>query len=73
MYDVTKMSQADIAECSKALGALGAGASSMEEVANRVVRHLYDNLVDPATSQNSCALVRFYKTHPYSQLDGGLQ
>ena len=73
MYDVTKMSQADITECSNALGALGAGAGSMEAAANRVVRHLYDNLVDPTTTQKSCALVRFYKTHPYSQLDPGLQ
>ncbi len=30
MYDVTKMSQAEITECSNALGALGAGAGSME-------------------------------------------
>ena len=33
MYDVTKMSQAEIAECSKALGALGAGASSTQRSA----------------------------------------
>ena len=45
----------------------------MEAAANRVVRHLYDNLVDPTTSQKTCALDRFYKTRPYSDLDQGLQ
>ena len=66
MYDVTKMSPAEITECSNALGALGAGAGSMEAAANRVVRHLYDNLVDPATSQNPARW--FVSTRPIPTL-----
>ena len=73
MYDITKFTQAEVNECGNALRSLGSGASSMEEAANRVVRHLYDNLVDGATNQKGCGLVRFYKTHPYDQLDQGLQ
>ena len=52
---------------------LGEGAQSMEEVANRVVRTLYERLVDPDTGKRSCALVRFFKTHAYAELDGSLR
>jgi hypothetical protein len=59
------------------LSHLGQGAASMEEVADRLVRHLYDSLVaqpdesdDSGTSrrQRACALVRLYKTHAYRDL-----
>lgn len=71
MYDITQFGQNEINECGTALRGMGAGGGSMEETANKIVRHLYDNLNDG--SQKSCALVRFYKTHPYGQLDAGLQ
>jgi signal transduction histidine kinase len=45
----------------------------MEEVANRVVRHLYEHLVDGDAHTRSCALVRFFKTHPYGALNAGLR
>jgi hypothetical protein len=45
----------------------------MEETANRIVRHLYDNLVDKKSGGKSCALVRFYKTHAYQDLDAELR
>lgn len=44
-------------------------ASSLEEAADLAVRYLYDNCVDPATGQRTCALVRFYKTHALGQLE----
>jgi hypothetical protein len=44
----------------------------MEDAANRIVKYLYENITDPATGSAN-ALVRLYKTHPYSQLDAGLQ
>ena len=71
MYNITRFSQSDIHDCGNALRDMGSGGASMEEIANKIVRHLYDNLNDG--SQRSCALVRFYKTHPYGQLDSGLQ
>ncbi len=45
----------------------------MEETANNIVRYLYDNMEDAQAGGNACALVRFYKTHPFGQLDAGLQ
>ena len=73
MYDLRSFDQTGVTECGNTLRTTASGASSMEEAANRIVRHLYDNLTDPQTNARSCALVRFYKTHPYGQLDAGLQ
>lgn len=73
MYDLTKFTQSDVTECGNVLRTLGSGAGSMEETASKIVRHLYNNLVDPQTGKNACALIRFYKTLSYDQLDAGLQ
>ncbi len=73
MFDVATLAQDDIAQCGAALRQMDEGAGSMEEVANRVVRYLYDNMTDKQTGQRSFALVRLFKTHPYSELDPGLQ
>ena len=73
MYDLKSISASEIAECASALRGMGSGAGSMEEAANKIVGYLYDNLGDTGTSQKSCALVRFYKTHPYGELEAGLQ
>ena len=62
MYDLKGITQAEIKECGDALSKLGSGATNMEEVANRIVHHLYDNLGDKETGEKACALVRFYKT-----------
>ncbi len=73
MYDFAKFTEAELKECGNSLQSLGSGASSMEDAANRIVKYLYDNITDSATGQRANALVRFYKTHPYNQLDAGLQ
>ena len=73
MSDLLNFSLREMTECSSVLRSLGAGAASMEETANRIVRYLYDHLRDPETGQRSCALVRCYKTHPFGELDAGLQ
>ena len=73
MYDFAKFSETELKDCGTTITTLGSGASSMEDAANRIVKTLYDNITDSATGQNANALVRFYKTHPYSQLDAGLQ
>ena len=71
MCDLTNFSQHDAAQCGEALAGLGAGAASMEEAANETVQYLYNNL--GAGENKSCALVRLYKTHPYSGLDPELR
>ncbi len=73
MYDLTKFTQSEATECGNALRALGSAASSMETAANNIVQHLYNNVIDSETNEKACALIRFYKTHPYGQLASGLQ
>ena len=73
MYDLANFSDADVTTCGDAMRSAAAGASSMEEASYRMVRVLYENILDPATGETTTALVRFYKTHPYDQLDAELQ
>lgn len=73
MYDLTNFTQTDLVSCGDKLRGLVSGASSMEEAANILVKNLYENITDPATGQTTQALLRFYKTHPYDQLDTELQ
>ncbi len=73
MYDLTNFTKANVSECGAKLRSLGAGAKDMEEVAGKIVDHLYKNLVEKKTGKKSCALVRFYKTHPYGKLDADLK
>jgi hypothetical protein len=72
MYNLAKFTLRDMTEYGVALRKLGSGATSMEEVANRSVRYLYDHLIDRQTDEKVCALVRFYKTHSYKELDEDL-
>ena len=72
MNDIAKFSDADLKECGANVAALGGGASSMEDVATKIVNYLYDNITD-SSGNKANALVRLYKTHPYKQLDSGLQ
>jgi two-component system NtrC family sensor kinase len=67
MFNLTTFALTDMTLCGSALRRIGAGAGSMEEVAGRTVRYLYDNLVGEG-GERSCALVRFFKTHPYAAL-----
>ena len=71
-YDLTNFTIREMSECGKAMRATGEGPASMEETAGRIVRHFYDGLVD-AEGERASALVRFYKTHPFRDLDGELQ
>lgn len=48
------------------------GTDSLETAAEVIARYLYDHCVS-ASGQRSCALVRFYKTHRYGDLDPALQ
>ena len=49
------------------------GTESLEDAADAVVRYLYEHCIDPATGERNCALVRFYKTHVYGDLEPELQ
>ncbi len=73
MYDLTNFTLKDMTEFGTVLRKLGSGAKSMEDVANEIVRYAYEHLVDKQTGEKSCALVRFYKTHLYEELDEELR
>lgn len=72
MYDMADFTIRQMTECGKCLRIMGKGAATMEEVAQRMVNHFYEGLVD-GDGKRACSLVRFYKTHPYRMLDGRLQ
>jgi hypothetical protein len=73
MYNLTKFSLSDMTECGTALRKLSAGASSLEEVANRLVQFFYTNFLDEQTGSPAIALARLFKTHPYNELPNDLQ
>ena len=73
MFNLSRFSLSDMIECGAALRRLGQDKRSMEEVAERTVRYFYDHLVDGRTGERACALVRFFKTHPYGGLDEDLR
>ncbi|TVM00018.1 MAG: hypothetical protein CV087_15700 [Candidatus Brocadia sp. WS118] len=60
-------------ECGRILRNIGKGAKNMEDVANRTVHYLYNNLIDGESGNRACSLVRFFKTHTYEKLDDELQ
>ncbi|NJR66097.1 MAG: hypothetical protein HC772_13470 [Leptolyngbyaceae cyanobacterium CRU_2_3] len=73
MYDPTKFTLRNMTECGAELRKLGCGATSMEEVSNRIVHYLYTKFIDRQTGKPAFALVRFFKTHAYGQLEPKLQ
>jgi signal transduction histidine kinase len=73
MYDLANFNLGTMTECGAALRRLGAGAASMEEVAGRIVRCLYDSFVDPVSNERALALARLFTTLSYADLDEGLR
>jgi hypothetical protein len=73
MYDLETFSKADMCRCAVTLRNMDEKSASMEETANRIVRYIYENFVDQRTGKRACALVRFFKTHPYGYLSEELQ
>lgn len=72
-FDLINFTIRDLTECGKTLRQMGERADSMEEVSNKVVQYLYDSLVDGQSGERACALVRFFKTHDYENLDDDLK
>lgn len=73
MHDLAKFTLRDMIECSLKLRQIGNEAVSMEETANRIVNYLYNNLDNYQTKEKSCALIRFFKTHTFENLEPHLQ
>jgi hypothetical protein len=71
-YDLSKFDLGDMLKCSVRLRETAMGAPTLEASAQRICRFLYDELRGTETAR-ACALVRCYKTHPFSGLDSELQ
>ena len=73
MYSLSEFSLADMTRCGAELRKMGKNASSLEQVADKVVRSLYDRVVEEDTGARRLSLVRLFKTHPYEDLDPELK
>ena len=69
MYSLSEFSLADMTRCGSKLRKMGENASSVEQVADKIVRSLYDRVVEEDTGARRLSLVRLFKTHPYEDLD----
>jgi hypothetical protein len=72
MYNLTRFPLHEMTQCGAHLRRCGENAPTMEATAKRIVDHLYAELRD-GEGKRACALVRFYKTHPFGQLPPDLQ
>ena len=72
MHDLQNLTQEKMFNHAVQLRNMDVGVSSMEEMAEHMVRYLYKHLVLTDGSP-ACALVRFFKTHPYGDLPQNLQ
>lgn len=73
MHDLTNFDLREMTKCGSALRQSGKDSKNLEEVAGSIVRYLYDHLIDGSTGEKACALVRFFKTHNFSDLDEDLK
>jgi len=73
MYNINNLTISDIISCRNGLRDINKNAHSMEEVAERMTRYFYSQLVDGQTNKKACALVRIYKTIAYKDLDTSLR
>lgn len=73
MYSFSRFSLTSMTTCGRQLRSLGYGATSLEEVGDRLVDHLYQSFRDPETHESELALVRCFKIHPYGGLPQELQ
>ena len=73
MAEPEVLSRRDVIALGAALRGAAEGASSMEEVAQRIVHHLYSSLRHRETGEPFGALIRLFKTHPFQHLPPSLQ
>jgi hypothetical protein len=79
--DLKSFGLTEMLRCSVALRHAASGSKSMEEAASRICRYLHREFGTMSSAAGAserigggdCALVRLYKTHPYSRLDPSLR
>jgi len=70
-FSLRRFDLREMLRCGLDLRRVARDAGTMEEAAGAIVRYLYDSFVDGG--EHECALVRFYKTHPYGGLEPELK
>ena len=73
MDEVQPLSRLAALEMSAALRGLGTNGTTMEDIASRLIRVLYEDLRDVHGGGSICALVRLFKTIRYGDLPSTLQ
>jgi hypothetical protein len=71
--DLTEFTVGAMLRAGIAIRRLVKGCGSLEAAAEAVVRYLHEHCVGAPDGDHACALVRFYKTHPYDGLEPELQ
>ncbi len=69
MFDFTRFSLQDMTDIGDAMQQLEFKAKNSDELTHMMTQYFFDHFVDYQTGEKSCALVRFFITHPYSSLD----
>ena len=72
MYRLDAFKLADMISCSADIRRIGIESVCVEEAAEKIVRHLYEHLVD-RDRQPALVLVRFYKTVRFDDLSNELK
>jgi hypothetical protein len=72
-FNLAMLSPAEVILCGAAAARAASGAQSLEDAADQTVHHLYGALWDPNADQPATALVRFYRTINFGDLDSSLQ
>lgn len=72
-FSLRRFDLPEMLRCGLDLRRVSRDAATMEEAAGAIVRYLYDVFVDDGDGERECALVRFYKTHPYGGLEPELR
>lgn len=73
MYNHTPFSLQNLAKCSLVLRQFGKDTASMQESSQKIADYIYEHFYDSQSEENSCALVRLFKTHPYGELKDSFQ
>jgi hypothetical protein len=72
-FDLGTFELHDMLRCGLDIRQAARNAPSLEAAASAVVRYLFGAFRDPTSGEPQAALVRFYKTHPYRELEPDLR
>ena len=73
MYNLSNLTIADMTLCSTNLRNMGNNAASIEEVAESIAQHFYENMLNGETREKAVALSRLFLVMNYKDLPAGLQ